>query len=114
MTVQIRSTSSPAGTSASGADLLLVLTAMGSLLAIVATGLSPDPLFRFQGYIFTVAGVIASFALLAGLTSGRFRPQPGEYMDGVIRAGVIATMFWGIAGLLAGVVIAAQLAFPRL
>src|SRR5262249_53006084 len=34
---------------ASGADILLILTALGSLLAIVATGLSHDPLFRFQG-----------------------------------------------------------------
>ncbi|MGZ3313113.1 MAG: cytochrome-c oxidase, cbb3-type subunit I [Caulobacteraceae bacterium] len=99
---------------ASGADLLLILTALGSLVAIVATGLSSDPLFRFQGFIFTAAGVLASFALLVGLTSGRFQPRPGEYMDGVIRAGVIATMFWGIAGLLVGVVIASQLAFPRI
>ena len=97
-----------------GADILLILTAVGSLLAIVATGLSPDPLFRFQGYIFTAAGVLASFALLVGLSHGRFGRRPGEYMDGPIKAGVIATMFWGIAGMLAGVVIASQLAFPRL
>ena len=30
-----------------------------------------------------------------------------EYMDGVIRAGVIATAFWGVVGFLVGVVIAA-------
>ena len=97
-----------------GADILLILTAVGSLLAIVATGLSADPLFQFQGYIFTAAGVLASFALLAGLSDGRFGSKPGEYMDGPIKAGVIATLFWGIAGMLAGVVIASQLAFPRL
>jgi len=38
----------------------------------------------------------------------------GEYSDGVIRAGVIATCFWGIAGFLVGVIIAFQLAFPVL
>ncbi|KGJ21852.1 cytochrome-c oxidase, cbb3-type subunit I [Paracoccus sanguinis] len=37
-----------------------------------------------------------------------------EYMDGVIRAGVIATAFWGVIGFLVGVVIAAQLAWPSL
>ena len=37
-----------------------------------------------------------------------------RYDDDVVRWGVIATMFWGLAGLLAGVFIAAQLAFPWL
>ena len=36
------------------------------------------------------------------------------YMDGVIRAGVIATAFWGITGFLVGVIIAFQLAYPVL
>ena len=35
-------------------------------------------------------------------------------MDDVVRAGCIATMFWGVVGLLVGVVIALQLAFPLL
>ena len=34
-----------------------------------------------------------------------------SYEDGVIRAGVIATAFWGIAGFLVGTFIAFQLAF---
>ena len=38
----------------------------------------------------------------------------GQYLDSVIRAGVIATAFWGIVGFLVGVVIAFQLAFPAL
>ncbi|MCU0907301.1 MAG: cbb3-type cytochrome c oxidase subunit I, partial [Rhodobacteraceae bacterium] len=38
----------------------------------------------------------------------------GEYMDSVIRAGVIATAFWGVVGFLVGVVIAFQLAWPQL
>lgn len=38
----------------------------------------------------------------------------GEYLDGVVRAGVIATAFWGVVGFLVGVVIAAQLAWPAL
>lgn len=38
----------------------------------------------------------------------------GEYLDGVVRAGVIATAFWGAVGFLVGVIIAAQLAWPAL
>ena len=38
----------------------------------------------------------------------------GEYFDSVIRAGVIATAFWGVVGFLAGTFIAFQLAFPVL
>jgi len=38
----------------------------------------------------------------------------GAYFDGVIRAGVIATAFWGVTGFLVGVYIAFQLAFPAL
>ncbi|GHF41385.1 cytochrome-c oxidase, cbb3-type subunit I [Seohaeicola zhoushanensis] len=37
-----------------------------------------------------------------------------EYFDSVVRAGVIATSFWGVVGFLVGVVIALQLAFPAL
>jgi len=37
-----------------------------------------------------------------------------EYFDSVVRAGVIATCFWGVVGFLAGTFIAFQLAFPHL
>jgi cytochrome c oxidase cbb3-type subunit 1 len=39
---------------------------------------------------------------------------PTGYMDDVVRAGVVATTFWGVVGFLVGVVIAFQLAFPQL
>ncbi|MCY3984511.1 MAG: cytochrome-c oxidase, cbb3-type subunit I [Roseovarius sp.] len=41
-------------------------------------------------------------------------PDTSGYMDEIVRYGVIATLFWGIAGFLVGVVIAAQLAWPIL
>lgn len=37
-----------------------------------------------------------------------------SYMDDVVRAGVIATIFWGIIGFTVGIYIAFQLAFPEL
>ena len=82
------------------------------------------------GLLWAVAGkdlgmVIAGAILLIGSAMAgvyvldRFlgkAPPPDEtgYADGVIRAGVIATMFWGIAGFLVGVIIAWQLAYPAL
>ena len=36
-----------------------------------------------------------------------------DYNDEIVKAGVIATMFWGLAGLLVGVIIACQLAWPN-
>ena len=66
---------------------------------------------------------ITAFALMA-MSAARFDPLgkaqgffkmpegPSKYDDDVIRWGVIATMFWGMAGLLVGVFIASQLAFP--
>ena len=41
------------------------------------------------------------------------RPTP-RYVEDVIRAAVVLTVFWGIAAFLAGVVIAAQLVWPQL
>ncbi|HEY9219240.1 MAG TPA: cytochrome-c oxidase, cbb3-type subunit I [Phenylobacterium sp.] len=80
----------------------------------MATAFSDDRLFRLHGWIFTIASVIALFVMTVGLNSGRFRIDPSRYEDGVIRAGVIATMLWAIVGLSAGVFIAAQLSWPNL
>jgi len=72
-------------------------------------------------------GIVGGVAvLLILLTLTRFDPLakaqsifkmpagPSRYDDDVVRWGVIATMFWGLAGLLAGVFIATQLAYPAL
>lgn len=91
------------------------------LLAIIALALAQDTAFAVH------MGLIAAVAaLLAVLTLARFDPLskaqsifrmppgPSRYDDDVIRWGVIATMFWGIAGLLVGVIIAMQLVIPQL
>ncbi|MXO89267.1 cytochrome-c oxidase, cbb3-type subunit I [Pontixanthobacter aquaemixtae] len=72
----------------------------------------------------TIIGVVAF--LLMCFSAARFDPTsnarsffkmpegPTRYDDDPVRWGVIATLFWGIAGMLAGVVIALQMAFPQL
>jgi len=94
--------------------VLLILTVLGGLLFTVAAVLTQDPLFRFHCFIFMAAAVAGGFSLVAGLSSGQLGGDPGKYMDGVIKAGVIATMFWGAVGMLVGVVIAAQLSWPNI
>jgi len=97
-----------------GAPALLTATVIGGLVFFFAAMFSDDPLYQFQAWIFVAAAAIASFALTAGLSGGLFSNDTGKYMDSVVRAGVIATMFWGAVGMLVGVVIAAQLSWPNL
>ena len=97
-----------------GAVALLILTAAGAFLGLMATALSPDPLFRLEGWIFTLSALASAAALTVGVANGGYREDPTRYQDGVIRAGAIATLFWAIVGMLVGVVIALQLAWPRL
>ena len=91
------------------------------LAAIIAIALTPDSGFAIHMGIIALVAVILIFATLGSYdplakVQGIFKMPPGQdrYDDDVIRWGVIATMFWGLAGLLVGVVIAGQLAFPWL
>ena len=94
------------GTSAAGhsggAPVLLIVSGLGALLATAATAASHDPLFQFQGYIFMIAFILAAAALTIGLSSGAFSQDKSRYSDGVIKAGVIASLFWGVVGMLVG------------
>ncbi|MBY8822080.1 cytochrome-c oxidase, cbb3-type subunit I [Sphingomonas colocasiae] len=91
------------------------------LLAIAGFALSHDPGFSVH---MVIVGLAAMIALWAGLKradyaalAGGILPKPadeGVYDDDPIRWGVIATVFWGLAGFLAGLYIALQLAFPAL
>ena len=91
------------------------------LAAISAIALTPDSGFAIHAGIVALVAVILIIATLGtydplakAQSIFRMPPGPSRYDDDVVRWGVIATMFWGIAGLLAGVFIAAQLAFPWL
>ncbi|WP_199556091.1 cytochrome-c oxidase, cbb3-type subunit I [Sandaracinobacteroides hominis] len=76
--------------------------------------------FAAHGVVILAAAAIAAVYTVGG---ARFTPNGSwilpdhpedRYKDDVIRAGVIATSFWGVVGLLVGVVVAAQLSFPLL
>ncbi|MFL0669996.1 MAG: cytochrome-c oxidase, cbb3-type subunit I [Erythrobacter sp.] len=91
------------------------------LLAIIALALAQDTAFAVHmGLIAVVAALLAVLTLARfdplAKAQGIFRmpPGPSRYDDDVIRWGMIATMFWGLAGLLVGVIIATQLVIPQL
>ncbi len=87
--------------------------AVGSLLALIVAARTTDALMSAHAMMFLLAFVAAAFALVHHVSSGA-KADPNAYEFGVIKAGVFASVFWGIAGFLVGVIIAAQLAFPNL
>ncbi|MBI1365597.1 MAG: cytochrome-c oxidase, cbb3-type subunit I [Alphaproteobacteria bacterium] len=92
--------------------ILGVFLAIASLLALIVAARTSDPKMQVHAFVFLAAFLIGGFALgvrhYGGLVSDK-----SSYMFGVVKAGVIASMFWGLAGFLVGLVIALQLAFPH-
>jgi cytochrome c oxidase cbb3-type subunit 1 len=73
----------------------MTIFALVAFLLIVMTAGKYDPLAKAQSIF-------------------KMPPGPSRYDDDPIRWGVIATIFWGIAGFLVGVIIATQMVIPQL
>ncbi len=90
------------------------------ILAVMAAALAHDAAFAAQMVIVAIAmGAFLWWTLYSSKvdTAGNWLRAPsdeGRYDDDPVRWGVIATLFWGIAGFVAGLFIALQLAFPAL
>ena len=88
--------------------------------AVVASALAVDSGFAIHMAIVAVAALIGLAVTLArtdypALLRGLVRmPDQGKYDDDPIRWGVIATVFWGMAGFTAGLYIALELTWPQL
>ncbi|MCW2366056.1 cytochrome c oxidase cbb3-type subunit 1 [Sphingobium sp. B7D2B] len=91
-----------------------------AILAMLASALAVDSGFAIHMVIASLAALLAMMGTLrsadwGGMARGILRmPDQGHYDDDPVRWGVIATVFWGMAGFLAGLYIALQLAFPAL
>jgi cytochrome c oxidase cbb3-type subunit 1 len=89
-------------------------------LAVLASAFAVDAGFAIHMGIVALAAFAALWftvraADYGAIARGLLRmPDPGRYDDDPIRWGVIATVFWGMAGFAAGLFIAAQLAWPWL
>ncbi|WP_294926347.1 cytochrome-c oxidase, cbb3-type subunit I [uncultured Paracoccus sp.] len=96
--------------------ILLGLVAVGAAIA-ANYARADDPAYMVNALI---VALVAGYMFLHTLRrmdepkfAGVAHPET-EYMDDVVRAGVVATVLWGIVGFLVGVIIAFQLAFPAL
>ena len=86
-----------------------------ALLALVLAAKAQDQVFAIHAWIAFAACLLAMVWRARSITYGTVPDtKPEKYLDGVVRAGVIATIFWGMAGFTVGVIIAFQLAFPEL
>ncbi len=86
------------------------------LLALFAASQAVDTPFAVHMVMFALAALIATiWVMRSGDASGRkLAADHTHYDDDPVRWGVIATTFWGVVGLLVGLTIALQLAFPVL
>ena len=98
-----------------GGWLALAFLAFAAMVAAVDSG------FAIHMGIIIIACLIALWVTISkadyqaiGRGIIKAPPDEGLYDDDPIRWGVIATIFWGMAGFLAGLYIALQLAFPVL
>jgi cytochrome c oxidase cbb3-type subunit I len=108
------------GPSSSGLDgsAISVALVVGLVLIASLTGAAnaADPLFAAQAWTFA----LGALAILAGILIWATQATVGDSFDAayydetIVKAGVVATMFWGVAGFLVGLVIALQLTWPNL
>jgi len=96
-------------------DLALIpaVLVLGFIAAIIEAARSLDPRMVVQGWTFAVCMFAIGVWYLVTYADGIPHDERGGYANNVVKAGVIASMFWGIAGMLVGLIIALQLAFPN-
>ncbi|MAU40520.1 MAG: cytochrome-c oxidase, cbb3-type subunit I [Kordiimonas sp.] len=94
--------------------------ALGAVIAIIVASKATTTPMMVHTFIMAaafIAGIVGIMNLNMRLKAGHYdAPSPSgvHYNEGVVKAGVIASMFWGIAGFVAGLYIALELAFPAL
>ncbi len=91
----------------------VIVLALVVLFAALAANFGRDAAYQFHAILFAVAAAYLLIRTIKGIGEP-VKEKPTGYMDDVVRAGVIATAFWGVAGFLVGVWIAFELAFPAL
>ena len=92
-----------------------------ALLALVMAAVAVDAPFAVHMIIVALAALLMLWATVSradyeAIARGilKMPADQGVYDDDPVRWGVIATLFWGVAGMAAGLFIALQLAFPAL
>ena len=97
-----------------GNVVLIILLGLAAVAGLFGAARGHDALFQAHAWVIVAASLVAIVALLQRLDRPSQEDKENSYADGVVRFGVIATVFWGVVGFLVGLVIALQLAFPEL
>ncbi|WP_404366660.1 cytochrome-c oxidase, cbb3-type subunit I [Sphingomonas sp. MMS24-J45] len=98
-------------------DSIVMRAGFWMILAFVAAGCAStaaDFGFSVHMAIAAVSALTVAFVTMKQAGQAPKVAETGRYYDEVIRWGVIATVFWGIAGFAVGLFIALQLTFPLL
>lgn len=97
-------------------NLVLVLLVLGALASLLIATSALDGGMAIHGGLFLLFFISAILWVRSRAKKLAASPDlDGEfYNDAVIKAGVIASTFWGVVGFIAGLVIALQLAYPAL
>lgn len=96
----------------SDAVAVLALAGIGAVGAYL-TLFAADNVMVFHGGLIALFGIAGALIVLAKTLGGKGYDTNG-YLDGPVKAGAIAAVFWGLAGFLVGDILAWQLAFPAL
>ncbi|MGB9142040.1 MAG: cytochrome-c oxidase, cbb3-type subunit I [Aestuariivirga sp.] len=103
----------------SGYGVLVKLVLLGAIAlgALLLAAKGHDTGYIFHAYL--VAVIATSFFIyfaknFSYVSAGPALDTESQYLDTVVKAGVIATVFWGVAGFLLGVIVASELAWPIL
>jgi len=94
--------------------ILPVIVVLGAFAALFEAARSPEAAMVTQAWTFLACMVGIGIFYLINYAGGVPLEERSGYADNVVKAGVIAAMFWGIAGMLVGVILALQLSFPNL
>ena len=96
---------------------ICVLGAIWSLFAAAADyGVAATlyPTLESHAWLMLAAFTGAIIAIVMKLSNGMPMLDKGRYNDGIVKVGVIATVFWGTVGMLVGLIIALQLTWPNI
>jgi cytochrome c oxidase cbb3-type subunit 1 len=85
---------------------------LGALWSLFAAANGADANMRLHAWVIGAGFVLGLFGMVGVYSNGGVERDPAEYNENIVKYGVIASMFWAIAGLLVGVIIASQLAWP--
>ncbi len=96
------------------AGIVAAICALGVLWSLIAAANGADAAMRTHAWVIGLGFLVGLFSMAGVYSGGGVSIDKTQYNETIIKYGVIASLFWGIAGLLVGVIIAFQLAFPAL